>query len=138
VKQCENFMVVGCPFKCASSTAKGFRQLRDHITHDCANESLNCKACGFETFRHYANVGPLHPKGHNCMRDNPTSGLLLKNMRNIVRKINSREMSNLETELMLYKGPIPYRCVPNEDEPEGFFNIEQKMNMTDELVECCK
>ena len=131
-------MVVGCPFKCSSGTAKSFRQLTKHIANDCANDLLNCKGCDFEIFKHYSNVNPLHPKGHNCMRDNPTSSLLLRNMRNMVRKVNSREMSNLETELLLYKGPIPYRCIPNDEESEGFFSVEQKMNMTDELVECCK
>ena len=38
----------------------------------------------------------------------------------------------------MHKGPIPIRCVPAPDEPPGFFNVEQQMNMTDQLVECCK
>ena len=72
------------------------------------------------------------------MRDFPSSPLLLRNMRNMVRKVSSREMTNLESEIVLYKGPIPFKCVPSHDEPENFFNVEQKMNMTEELVECCK
>lgn len=104
---------------------------------ECPNELLNCKGCNFEIFKNYAEE-QLNPLGHNCMRDNPTSPLLAQNMRNIVRKVTSREMQNLENELLLYKGPIPYKCIPDSDEPTGFYNVEQKMNMTEELVECCK
>ena len=44
----------------------------------------------------------------------------------------------MEQELLLYKGPIPYRCIPTPEEPDSFFSVEQQMNMTDDLVECCK
>ena len=40
--------------------------------------------------------------------------------------------------MVLYKGPIPFQCIPNIEESEDFFNVEQKMNMSDELVEYCK
>ena len=131
-------MVVGCPFKCSSGTANTFRQLKQHLIEECPNELLNCKGCGFEIYKHYAVGTPTNSKGHNCMRDNPTSPLLLRNMRNIVRKVSSRELSQLEQELVLYRGPIPFSCIPNIEEPEDFFNVEQKMNMSDELVEYCK
>ena len=72
------------------------------------------------------------------MRDNPTSPLLLRNMRNIVRKVSSREMTQLEQELVLYRGPIPFQCIPEIQEPDDFFTVEQKMNMTEDLVEYCK
>ena len=42
VKQCESYMVVGCPFLCASGTAKTFKQLKQHIASECSNEILNC------------------------------------------------------------------------------------------------
>lgn len=59
-------------------------------------------------------------------------------LRNCVKKANSREMLKLEQELVVYKGPIPPRCIPSENEPPGFFNVEQKMNMSDMQVEFCK
>ena len=40
--------------------------------------------------------------------------------------------------MLVYKGPIPNRCVPEPDEPMGFFTVEQQMNMNDQLVELCK
>ena len=52
--------------------------------------------------------------------------------------MNSRELQGLEQELLVYKGPIPGRCVPEPDEPMGFFTVEQQMNMNDQLVELCK
>ena len=59
------------------------------------------------------------------MRDNPSSPLLLRNLQKIVRKVSSREQQQIEQELVLYKGPIPYKCVPAPEEPEGFFTVEQ-------------
>ena len=59
------------------------------------------------------------------MRDFPNSPYLMRNMCGIVKKVSSREFQGMEQELLLYKGPIPYRCIPTPEEPESFFNVEQ-------------
>ena len=95
MKQCSGFVVAGCPFNCASETAKlpkSFAQLKEHLISECPDDLLNCKGCGFEVYKNYAKASPLNQFGHNCLRDNPSSALLAKNMRNIVRRVNSREM----------------------------------------------
>ena len=124
IKNCESTKVLGCPMNCTSATAKTFKTLKQHIVQECSNEILNCQGCGFELYKHYAGRMPINPRGHNCMRDNPQSPMLLHNLQYICRKVNSRELQGLEQELLVYKGPIPNRCVPEPDEPMGFFTVE--------------
>ena len=54
-------MIVGCPsLNCASGTAKNFHTLRHHMATECISETLNCKGCGFSTFKHYSQVASVH------------------------------------------------------------------------------
>jgi len=143
---CPAILVKECPFGCVGIHAT----VSSHMKQECEKQP-RCPACHFKVYPKYQSLSLHTPstsyestQGHNCLRDNPTSEALLHSLRALQSRarqaVNTRptvseqelrrKLQEVESELVLYKGPIPDACKPTLNDMQ-LFTLLREENATE-------
>ena len=115
-RECDSLLISGCPLSCGKFTQGSYENICEHLRAECTSRRLNCPACDFMIYRTYSDRAVITAKkGHNCLRDNRTSTLLIQNL------------MTMQKRLRLLDGDIPDECKPTQNDP---FWIKRAENTT--------